>query len=181
LSAGSRARPEERRLAAPGCAHEREQRRISEPGDELVDQTLPAEEELRVSALERGEPLERTDVAERPRPASVVGDVLEIAFGDFGLHRLEAATLVEIEAVLTALLLVVRLGCLLSAGGDARTWRDAGASRPMTSQPVWATALSTVVLKASCRLLLSRRAPGCPPGGARASGLSGTPAPSDAR
>jgi hypothetical protein len=31
------------------------------------------------------------------------------------------------------------------------------------------------------RLLLSRRAPGCPPGDGRASGLSGTPAPSDAR
>ena len=39
--------------------------RALKPADELVDETLAAEEELFVRRLERGEPLERADVAER--------------------------------------------------------------------------------------------------------------------
>ena len=61
---------EQRRLAAARRPDEREQRRVREPRDELVDEPLTAEEELRVLGLERREPLERADVA-TARPLAV--------------------------------------------------------------------------------------------------------------
>ena len=52
-------------MPLPDAPDDREQRRVLKPADELVDETLAAEEELLVRRLERGEPLERADVAER--------------------------------------------------------------------------------------------------------------------
>ena len=60
---------QQRRLAAPGRADDREQRRAREPRDELVDQPLAPEEELGVGGVERREPLERADVPRRDAAA----------------------------------------------------------------------------------------------------------------
>ena len=54
---------EERRLAASGRPDNRQQRRFREPRHELGDETLAAEEELRVDGLERREAFERAHLA----------------------------------------------------------------------------------------------------------------------
>ena len=67
-SAGSKPARRSDDLPLPDAPDDREQRRVLEPADELVDEALAAEEELLVRRLERGESLERADVAERVRP-----------------------------------------------------------------------------------------------------------------
>ena len=70
-------RAQQRRLAASGWADDREQRRAREAGDELVDQSLASEEELRVGGFERRQPLVRTDQpldhGRGPRPRLCLG------------------------------------------------------------------------------------------------------------
>ena len=62
---GQQAGPHDRGLAAARRAHDAEQRRADEPGDELGDEPLAAEEVRRVGDLERGEALERAHHAAR--------------------------------------------------------------------------------------------------------------------
>ena len=67
----------ERGLAAAGRPDDREQRHVRKPRDELVNEPLATEEELRVFGFEWGESLERADIASRRRRAltAVEGDV----------------------------------------------------------------------------------------------------------
>ena len=77
-----------------------------EPGDELVDEPLAAEEELGVRRLERREPLERADVAQRARrgaPPPVGGeDQRRILREDRPLELLQLDAGLEPELVVQA-------------------------------------------------------------------------------
>ena len=88
---GQQAGAQDRRLAAARRPDDAEQRRADEPGDELGDEPLAAEEVRRVGDLERREPLERAHdrraVVARQRGALARRLQLDDVAGQLGLHR----------------------------------------------------------------------------------------------